>query len=129
MRKIQNLYCICPLHHENRELLSEVVIEPLESVTNKWQAHLGRLLGSCASAVVLDGLGLEQSCVVGLINLVGREVGGVDVGRQARLERSANATQAIKVDTAEERVALELMGTSPSKSVLRVADHAVQIVG
>lgn len=108
-----------------KTFLSEIVIEPLESVTNKWQAHLGRLLGSCASAVVLDGLGLEQSCVVGLVNFVGREVGGVDVGRQARLERSANAAQAIKVDAAEKRMALEFMGTSPSKSVLRVADHAI----
>lgn len=105
--------------------LSEVVIEPLEGVANERKAHLGRLL-RCLAIAVLDGLGLEQSRVVSLVNLIGREVSGIDVGCQPGLERSTDAAQAVKVDSTEECVALDFMSTSPSESVLSVADHAIK---
>lgn len=109
----------------NKNPLSEVVIEPLEGVADERKAHLGRLLG-CLAIAVLDGLGLEQSRVVSLVNLIGGEVSGVDVGRQPGLERSADAAQTVKVDSTEECVALDFMSTSPSESVLGVADHAIK---
>lgn len=107
--------------------LPEVVIEPLEGVSNEWQAHLwallhpAHLLGSG-----LDLLGLEQRGVVGLVDLVGGEVGSVDVTGQPGLEWSSDSPQLFKLDTAEEGVALDLMGTTTAQTVLSVAYEAVE---
>ena len=78
----------------------EVVIEPLERVSNEGQAHLwALLLLNRASSGLLS---LDQRCVVGLVNLIRGEVGRVDVGSEARLERRPNTAKTVKLDTAEE---------------------------
>lgn len=78
----------------------EVVIEPLERVSNEGQAHLGTLLLLNRASSSL--LSLDQCCVIGLINLIRGEVSRVDVGSQARLERRPNTAKTVKLDTAEE---------------------------
>jgi hypothetical protein len=100
----------------------EVVVEPLERVPNERQAHLGALL---LLLVAVAGLGgAQQRGVVRLVDLVGGEVGRVDVGGQTRLERRADAPQAVKLDAAEEGVVLDLVRAAAAEAVLRVADEA-----
>ena len=67
--------------------------------------------------------GLEQRGVVRLVDLVGGEVGRVDVGRQAGLERRADAPQAVELDAPEEGVVLELVRAAAAQPVLRVANE------
>lgn len=108
-----------------RRPLAEVVVEALEGISDEGQAHLRRLLDrGSASASLLDGLRLEHRRVVGLVDLVGGEVGGVNGGSQARLERSSDAAQAVELDTAEEGVSLDLVRARTAETVLRVADQA-----
>lgn len=108
--------------HEGK--LSEVVIEALERVPDEWQTHLGRLL-HCRGAALLDGLRLENRGIVGLINLIGREVGSINVGGQTWLKGRANATKAVELDTSEECMVLNLMRSTTAKTVFCVADHAI----
>lgn len=107
--------------------LSEVVVKTLEGVSDEWQAHLrallhlAHLLGSS-----LDLLGLEQRGVIGLVDLVGGEVSGVNVAGKPGLEWSADASQLFKLDTAEEGVALDLVGTTTAQTVFSVAYEAIE---
>lgn len=107
--------------------LSEVVIKPLKCVANERQAHFRRLF-LLAKTILLQGLRLEHSCIVSLVNLIRGEVCRINVRSQTRLKRRANATQAVKVDAAEEAVILEFMGSTTAKTVLSVANHAVRSV-
>lgn len=132
-------YCMCHQAEQRRPSPSngwshspEVVIEPLERVSDEGQAHLGALvLGGGARGGGRRGAGglggLEQGGVVGLIDLVGGEVGGVDVGCQARLEGGADPAQAVEFDAPEEVVALDLVRTASAEAVLRVADEARRV--
>lgn len=103
--------------------LSEVIIEPLERVADEWQAHLGRFLDWAAAG--LQGLSLENRSIVGLVNLIGREVGGVDVRGQARLERSSDAAKTVEFDATEKGVVLDLMRTTTTETVLGITNHAM----
>lgn len=107
--------------HATSTHLSEVVIKSLECVADEWQAHLWRLLNLVA---LLDSLCLEDSGVIGLINFISREISRVDVGGQARLEGCADTAQAIKLNTAEESMTLDFVGTATAETVLCVTDHA-----
>lgn len=64
---------------QNRVSSSEVGVESLESVTNERQTHFGGFLYN-ALAALLDSLCLQHGGVIGLVDLVGREVGGINVG-------------------------------------------------
>ena len=97
-----------------------VSVETLVGVADEGQRHLGGFLRLSA---VLDGLGLEDRRVIGLVDFISGEVGRVNVGGEARLERCADATQAVKLDATEEGMVLDLVCTSTAKTVLRVADH------
>lgn len=109
--------------------LSEVVIKPLKCVANERQAHFRRLLLLLrANAILLQGLRLEHSCIVSLVNLIRGEVCRINVGSQTRLKRRANATQAVKVDAAEEAVVLDFVGSATAETVLSVANHAVEVL-
>ena len=103
----------------------EVVIKPLKGIPNKRQAHLRALLllpGRAAGAVPSLG-GLEVRGIVRLVDLVGGEVGRVDVGRQARLKRRADPPQAVELDAPEEGVVLELVRAAAADAVFGVADQ------
>lgn len=100
---------------------SEVIIEALERVPNERQTQLRRLLRGPATG---KGLGLENGGVVRLVNLVRREVRGVNVGGETRLERRPNTAQTIELDTSEERVRLDILSTVFSKTGFRVANQA-----
>lgn len=95
---------------------TEVGIEPLEGVTNKRQAHLRTLvlLGTLPSTSLLSP---QVRGVIRLVNLVGREVGGIDGRGEARLEGGTDPAQAVKLDTPEEGVAFDLVGTATSKTI------------
>lgn len=101
--------------------LSEIVVEPLKGVADEGQAHFRRLLEWLAA---LASLSLEQSGVISLVDLVNREVGGVNVGSEAGLERCPDSAKAIEIDTSEEGVRFDLMGTATTQTVLGVADEA-----
>lgn len=106
-----------PIHHTPRS--PKVVIKPLKRIPNKRQAHLGALLRRHG----VPGLrGLEHGRVVRLVDLVGREVRGIDVRRETRLKGRPDAPQAVELDAAEEMVGLDLMRTAAAEAVLRVAD-------
>ena len=102
---------------------SKVIIEPLKGVADERKAHLGTLvlLSRGGNGGAADGLGLEQGGVVGLVDLVGGEVGGVDVGGQTGLEGGADPAQALELDTPEEGVVLDFVSATSSETVFRVA--------
>ena len=104
---------------------SEVVVKPLEGVSDKRQTHFGTLLLlTLADAALGRLLRLKQGGVVRLVDLVRREVGGVDVGRQTRLEGGADTPQAIELYTEEESVALDFVCAPAAETVLRVTNEA-----
>ncbi len=106
---------------------SEVVIEPLEGVADEGKAHLGALilLRRVGAAGGSRGLrGLEQRRIVRLVDLIRGEVRGIDVGGETRFKGCTNAPQAVKLDTTEEGVALDFVGTTASQTVLRIANQA-----
>ena len=123
-----------PSHNPPNISLPEIIIKPLKSIPNKRQTHLRTLLllpaGPSTAArrtTTIPGLGGAQQCgVVGLVDLVGGEVGGVDVGGQARLEGRADPPQAFELDAAEEGVALELVPAAAAEAALCVADEAAE---
>lgn len=101
--------------------LTEVILKPLEGIPDKRQRHLGRLLllgrgGRLEPAVDLHRVGGL------LLQVLGGEVGGVDLGRQARLEGGAEAAEVVEVHAGEEGVAFELVGAAAAEAVLAVAD-------
>lgn len=104
--------------------LTEVILKSLEGVPYKWQCHFRRLLllwrrGGLEPAVDLHRVG-------GLLfQVLGGEVGGIDVGRQARLEGGAEAAKIIEIDAREEGVSLQLVGPAAAEAVLAVADETV----
>ena len=106
---------------------SEVVIESLECVADEGKAHLGALIllrrvGTAGAPRRLRGL--EQRRIVRLVDLISGKVRGIDVGGETRLKGRADAPQAVKFDTTEEGVALDLVGAAASQTVLRVANQA-----
>lgn len=106
--------------------LSEVVVESLEGISNEGQAHLGTLLHDTYGLGSLHLLRLKQSRVVGLIDLVRREVCRIDVAREAWLEGSPDASERVEFDATEEGVALDLMSAAATQTVLGVTDQAVE---
>ena len=81
-------------------------VEAFVGVADEGQAQLRLLLiGHVLS------LSAKSRGVIGLVDLVGREVGDVDVGAESGLERSADAAQLVPDDTAEEAVLFDLVGT------------------
>jgi hypothetical protein len=103
--------------------LAEVVIESLEGIANERQAHFRSLLHHRRPAL-LSSLHPEEGCIVSLVNFVGWEVCGVDVRCESGFERRPNSTKAIKLNTAEEDVVFDVLGTASAESILRVADQA-----
>ena len=106
---------------------SEVVIEPLEGIADEGKAHLGALIllrraGTAGAPRRLRGP--EQRRIVRLVDLIGGKVRGIDVGRETWFKGCPNAPQAVKLDTTEEGVALDLVGPAASQTVLRIADQA-----
>lgn len=104
--------------------LPEVILKALKGVPYKRQRHLGRLVlfrrrGGLEPAVDLHRVGGL------LLEVLGGEVGRVDVGREARLKGGAEAAQVVEVDAREEGVAFELLGPAAPQAVLAVADEAV----
>ena len=77
---------------------------------------------------LLRDLRLKQASILGLIELVGGEVGGVNIGSQAWLERCPDPTQFVKLDSSKERVRFQLVRSATSKSVLRVANQTKLLV-
>jgi hypothetical protein len=104
----------------------EVVVEALEGVPYERQAHLGTLLHLLR--VIPSLRGLEQCGVVRLVDLVGGEVGRVDVGRQARLERRTDPPQAVELNASEEGVVFDLVRTATAKTIFRVANKTGKMV-
>jgi len=112
----------CPMHATDVAFLAtilksgtlnccsaSVVVETLEGISEERQALLKRLF-SGSGTTLLHRLLLEDGGVVRLVDLVSREVGCVNVGGETRLERRANAAQAVEVNSTEEGVALDLLG-------------------
>jgi len=108
----------------------EVIIKPLERIAKERQAHLRALVLLCRHCRLSPSSlsSPQQRSVVGLVDLVSGEVGCVDVRCQSRLERCPNPTEAIKLDTTEERMALDFMSTAPTKTILRVADETKRLL-
>lgn len=80
-------------------------IEAFVGVSQEGDIHLRHLVSNLARSLC----SLEMSSGIGLVDLVDREVGGIDVGRESRLEWCTNAAKAVEVDTAEEGVGLDLI--------------------
>ena len=102
-----------------------VVLEALESVTDKRQAHLRRLITTLTAGSRSRSRNFQVGSVVRLINLVNREVGCIDVGGEFGLEGCADTAKSVKFDSAEEFVALNLISTTTAKAVLCVANKAI----
>lgn len=69
-------------------------------------------------------LGPQRGRVVALVDLVGGEVGDVDVGVELRLEGGADLAQLIPDHAAEEGVVFDLLGAAgPAEAVGGVAEE------
>ncbi|KAJ3551421.1 hypothetical protein NPX13_g11367 [Xylaria arbuscula] len=99
---------------------AKVVIEPLERVADEGQTHFWRVLDLLARR---QSLRLEHRRIIRLVDLIRREIRRVNGRRQPRLKRRSDAPQAIKLNTPEEGMALDLVRSTSSKSSLRVADQ------
>ena len=88
--------------------------EPLVGVADEGQAHLGSNVVASSSCLCTQSV-----AVVVLVDLVDREILGINVGLELRFERSANATQAIPLHAAEEWMLLDLIATVSSSSAAK----------
>lgn len=105
---------------------SEVVVEALERVSNEGQAEFWALLLLRRGSGTPSGLlSLEQRGVIRLVNLVRREVCGIDGGCKTGFEGRTDAAQAVELNAAEEGVALDFVRTTTAETVLSVADEAM----
>lgn len=99
-------------------------IETLEGVTDERQAEVG-VVGLTSSL----GRSAHLRRCVDLGNLVDGEVLGVDGAAELGLEGSADFTETVPVDTAEEGVFLEFLGAAHmTKAVSGLADEAVTML-
>jgi hypothetical protein len=96
-------------------------VESLERIANERQAQLGGIVARLITGLCCESL--QMSSVVCLINFIRWEVGRINVGRKLGLEWCSNAAQAIKVNTTEELVCFDLISTSPTQTILSVADE------
>lgn len=67
---------------------------------------------------------LEMSSCIRLIDLFNGEVGGVDIRRKSRLERSSDGTEVVEGYTPEEGMVLDLFGSTSTETVFGIADQA-----
>lgn len=93
-------------------------VEALKGIAHEWNDELGRLVR------VGGALGPHGGGRVGLVDLVGGEVGDVDVGLELRLKGSLDAAQVLEHDAAEEGVLLDLLRSLAPETVGRVANEA-----
>lgn len=100
---------------------SRICIKSLVRITQEGNIHLWRFVLLLAIGSLL---GPQLSSGIGLINLIDREVGGVNVGCQPWLEWSSDPTKAVKIDPLEEYMVFDLVCTSTSETILRVTDQA-----
>ena len=106
---------------------SEVVVEALESVSNEGQAEFWTLLLLPRGSGPPSGLlSLEHRGVISLVDLVRGEVRGIDGGCETGLEGRTDAAQAVEFDAAEEGMALDLVGTTTTETVLSVANETME---
>lgn len=110
-----------------RFTLTEVILKALEGISYERERHLGRFLllgrrSGLESAVDLHGVGGL------LLQILGGEISGIDLGRQARLEGGAEAAEVVEVDARKEGVAFQFAGPDAAKAVLAVADEAIWCV-
>ena len=95
-------------------------IESLVGVPDERKTHLGSNIFSC-----LRGLSTKNGAVVILVDLVDREVLRINIRLQLGLERSTDTAQTVPLNSAEEGVLLDLIGTADAaKTVLSIADEA-----
>lgn len=71
-------------------------------------------------------MGLEDRRVVGLVDLVRREVRSVNSTRETRLERRADATERIELDAPEKGVAFDFVRTATAETIFGVDDQTIQ---
>jgi len=97
-------------------------IETLVSVANERQA--------CCVFVVasLCGLGSISSTRIVLIDLINGKVLRINVGLQLRLEWRSYAAQAMPINSAEEGMLLDFVGTTnAAEAVFGIADQAMMV--
>lgn len=75
----------------------------------------------------LSLLGLQQRSIVCLVDLVGWEVGGIDVARQARLKWCPDSSKGVEFNASEERVALDFVRTATTQTIFGINDKAESV--
>lgn len=97
------------------------MLKSLKGITDEGQ----RQLRGIVILFTVDTLGfLEMSSIVSLINLIGWEVSGINVGSQLGLEWGSDTSKSIKLDAAEELVGFDLTCSSTTKTIFGIADEA-----
>lgn len=96
---------------------TKVVLEPLEGVSDERQRHLGCLVLfwislQCPGVQVID---VHRVRRLGLQFFRGK-VRRIDLGRETRLEGSPESSEVVEVNTCEEGVLLDLIGSDTSES-------------
>jgi ferredoxin len=94
-------------------------IEAFVSIADERQRHL------CIHIIALGcGLCAERCSVVRLWNLIDGEILSIDVACESGLKGSTNAPEAVPLNTVEERVRFDFVGTAdPAETVVHVADE------
>jgi hypothetical protein len=107
-----------------RESSEVVVLKALERVADEWQAHFGCIITSLAICCSGRSCSFEVRSIIGLINLISREVGRVDIRGEFGLEWGSDSAKSIELNSTEEFVVLNLICTSTAKTILGVANKA-----
>jgi len=114
---------------QGRSPATEVVVETLERITNEWQAHLRRIFTwSSTTCSGRRSSRLQVGGIIGLIDLIRREVGRINIGSEFGLEWCADPAQIFKLDTTEEFVVLDLICPATTKTILSVTNKTMQII-
>ena len=102
------------------ELSGAEGIEAFVGVSQEGDIHLRHLISNLAGSLC----SLEMSSSIGLVNLIDREVCGIDVGCQPGFKWCAYATKTVEINAAEEGVCLDFIRRDPAQAVLRITNKA-----
>ena len=105
-----------------RHLLASEGVEALVGVPDKRKTHLSR---RALVELLLRRLGQARRRSVVLLDLIGGEVGDVDIGGQLRLKRRTDTAELGAEDATEEGVRFDLLSTATAQTIGRVTDQAM----
>src|SRR3954447_19698955 len=99
------------------------MFKPLEGITDEGQAHLRCIFSRlCTSSCSRRRSRLQMSGIIGLVNLICREVCRIDIRSQLRLEWCSDTAKSIEFNATEEFMVLDLICTTSAETILCITN-------